>query len=124
MQHLRSIVLIGVPLALGILPDGYFDSLGSKTFAQWRALDDTRELLGGVDLELFGVDESEHRSPGLVQPATSGIANVDEVHAESVEWLVMRLYDVELYIPKPAFCADGQVLQDKPVAKEAVGVPE
>ncbi len=86
MPDYSSVVLIGVPVALGVLPDGDLDSLRCEALAQWRALYDTREFLRRVDLELVGVNEGEHGCSGLVQSTTkSGIANVDEVHAESVE---------------------------------------
>ena len=85
LLHLRSLVLLGVPIALGVLPNRDFDSLAREALAQGRALDHTRELLGGVDLEFVRVDEGEDGGAGFVEAADSGVADVDEVHAESVK---------------------------------------
>lgn len=61
-----SVLIKVILISLCILPDGYLDTLRSKAFAQRCALDDSRELLRGVDLEFVGVDEGEDGSALLV----------------------------------------------------------
>ncbi len=45
------VIVVGVLAAHAFLPDGDLDSLRSEALAEWRALADSRELLGRVDGE-------------------------------------------------------------------------
>ena len=77
------LIIVFVLLALRVFPDRNLDTLPCEAFAQRRAFDDAWKLLRRVDLELVGVDVGEDRSSVLVQTTTIGIADIDEVHAQS-----------------------------------------
>jgi hypothetical protein len=80
-----SILLDLLLLWSAFLADGDFDALRRESFAERRALDDTGELFGGEDLEGVGVGPGEHGAFLAVEACVGGgVAEVDEVHFESV----------------------------------------
>lgn len=80
-ESLYSFRIVVVGLLLSLFTDGYLDTLLRKLLAERRALYDTRELLGGEDLELVGEDVRQDGSPQLVQALVIAETNVDEAHS-------------------------------------------
>ena len=106
-QH--SFIVLTVLITFTILPDGYLYALSGEGFAKRRGLNNSRELLRRIDLELVGEDVGEDRCLASVQPAATYTADIYKVHLEPRHYLADGFYDSDGYasLPEPAFGTDG-----------------
>lgn len=86
MDLLISIVLCLITQGLWtVFTNRDFNALACKNFAKWRALNNSREFLGRIDLELFGEAGGENGCPASVKSVIPLAApDVNKVHLQSV----------------------------------------
>jgi hypothetical protein len=127
-QEKPSVLLDLLLLRSAFLTNGNFDALRRECFAERRALDHSGEFLGREDLEGIGVGPGEHGAFLAVEAGVGGgIAEVDEVHFESVARVRFLVDGCKIWMensPEPSFSADRKILQNEPVARFVLCVVE